>query len=450
MEAKQLREVLLLSSKSTSPYSTSVIDPSNGNALWSYKGNELNGVGAGLVEPVGVKGDYFAVMPVGRPFIHFVTTKKAAITTSLAGKPESIQINKTGRFAFVLVNSKVYCYDIKTGELLKLSANSCLNATKMRLCPNDLYLAFPMNDGNLLVYTMDSLTIRSSRSEEEVAPFCSFLSHSKGITDVAFSCFDSMFMLSVGLDHRLVLYDLNSKTVLQKIHFDTELTSCAFSLSDTFLFCGTKTGRLVKLSLFHAQAYDSTDIIQTQSATDAETHTVFDKHEGKAICKIVMNLDGTRLATGDVSGKVMVWDPRSGQILVRISKNEEIHSLMFAPFWESLSNPDYEPDSLAIQKFQHEIAEHLNPVIKTSNCVHAEQKLKFKEFDQPVDEVLNKKEKHVENQAAEGQPTEEGDAESAQRLELINEIKKFKAEVDRLRSENDSIAELISAEEAEK
>lgn len=73
---------------------------------------------------------------------------------------------------------------------------------------------------------------------------------------------------------------------------------------------------------------------------------------------------------------------------------------MFAPFWESLSNPDYEPDSLAIQKFQHEIAEHLNPVIKTSNYVHAEQKLKFKEFDQPVDEVLNKKEKHVENQAA--------------------------------------------------
>lgn len=100
-----------------------------------------------------------------------------------------------------------------------------------------------------------SLTIRSSRSEEEVAPFCSFLSHSKEITDVAFSWFDSMFMLSAGLDHRLVLYDLNSKTMLQKIHFDAELTACAFNLSDTFLFCGTKTGRLVKLSLFHAVSF---------------------------------------------------------------------------------------------------------------------------------------------------------------------------------------------------
>lgn len=34
-----------------------------------------------------------------------------------------------------------------------------------------------------------------------------------------------------------------------------------------------------------------------------------------------MNLDGSRLATGDVSGKIMIWDTRSGQILVRLNKN---------------------------------------------------------------------------------------------------------------------------------
>jgi hypothetical protein len=109
-----------VSSKSASPYSTSAVDPSNGHALWSYKGNELNGVGAGIVEPVGVSGDYFAVMPIGRPFIHFVTIKKSAVTTSLPGKPDSIRINKTGRFAFVLANSKVYCYDVSFNWIFQI------------------------------------------------------------------------------------------------------------------------------------------------------------------------------------------------------------------------------------------------------------------------------------------------------------------------------------------
>jgi hypothetical protein len=62
---------------------------------------------------------------------------------------------------------------------------------------------------------------------------------------------------------------------------------------------------------------------------DTETHAVFDKHEGKQICKIAMNLDGSRLATGDITGKIMIWDTRSGQILVRINKNGKFLLLIF-------------------------------------------------------------------------------------------------------------------------
>lgn len=65
----------------------------------------------------------------------------------------------------------------------------------------------------------------------------------------------------------------------------------------------------------------ATDIIQTQKAVEAETHTVLNKHEGKAICKIAMNLDGSRLSTGDVDGKVMIWDIYSGQVLTRLRKD---------------------------------------------------------------------------------------------------------------------------------
>lgn len=103
-----------MSSRSSSPYSTSVVDPSNGNAIWSYKGNELNGVGSNLVEPVGVFGDYFAMLPAGRPFIYFITARKATVTTSLSGRPDSVRISRTGKLAFVLVNSKVHCYNVNS------------------------------------------------------------------------------------------------------------------------------------------------------------------------------------------------------------------------------------------------------------------------------------------------------------------------------------------------
>lgn len=97
-----------------------------------------------------------------------------------------------------------------------------------------------------------SFLVRAGDSEEELPPNHSFQAHSKEITDVSFSHFDSLLMLSAGLDHRLVLYNLQKGEELLKIHFDAELTTCSLNLSDTMLFCGTKTGRLVKLSLFQA------------------------------------------------------------------------------------------------------------------------------------------------------------------------------------------------------
>jgi WD40 repeat protein len=140
-----------------------------------------------------------------------------------------------------------------------------LKSTKMYICLNDIYIAFSMKDGNLFVYKVGRLVIiivvkncmfsllnRTSISEEMRPPYCAFQSHSKRITDIKFSTFDSLFMLSSGLDHRLVLYNLQTSTELMKLNFDAELTSCALSLSDTFLFCGTNTGRLVKVSLFQA------------------------------------------------------------------------------------------------------------------------------------------------------------------------------------------------------
>lgn len=126
------------------------------------------------------------------------------------------------------------------------------------LWPMELFLctksAGLFSNWKFVIIVCFSLICRSAISEESVAPFCSYRAHTKAIADIAFSCFDSLFMVSCGLDHRLVLYNLQSeedpKQELLKINFDVELTACALSLSDTVLFVGTKTGRLVKLSLF--------------------------------------------------------------------------------------------------------------------------------------------------------------------------------------------------------
>jgi hypothetical protein len=77
---------------------------------------------------------------------------------------------------------------------------------------------------------------------------------------------------------------------------------------------------------------------------------------------------------------------------------DEIHTLTFAPFWECLSNPDYEVSSLAVQKFQHEISERLNPVVKTGSRLSDAQRLKFNQFDRPVEEMLVKASKPAEEQ----------------------------------------------------
>lgn len=103
----------MIGTKSCSPYVTSAVDPVNGHARWSHKGTEYKGAESNIVEPVGIVGDYIAVASSTQPFLHFITPKKATVTTTLPGKPDAVCIMRNGEYGFVLIDSKIHCYNVR-------------------------------------------------------------------------------------------------------------------------------------------------------------------------------------------------------------------------------------------------------------------------------------------------------------------------------------------------
>ncbi|KAI6197276.1 hypothetical protein M3Y94_01204900 [Aphelenchoides besseyi] len=219
-------------------------------------------------------------------------------------KPDSAFCTSNGVFLFIANGGKLYIYNTKTCELLKIVMNQRFDFKNVHLCPNDFYVAVRTENGEVFVFTMSQLLDHEGIGETEITPHRSFSSHRQAVSNLCFSQFDSKYLMSVGLDHQMIEYAKRS------------------------------------------------DVLRNGAATNTVDYSVHDKHSGSSIVSMAVNFDGSRLATADPNGLVVIWDTSNGQ-MVSSHPHQEMTSKM-----TTRRSKHQTP-----KKFDREVTEKLNPIV---------------------------------------------------------------------------------------
>ncbi|KAI6228473.1 WD40 repeat domain containing protein [Aphelenchoides besseyi] len=268
-------------------------------------------------------------------------------------KPDSAFCTSNGVFLFIANGGKLYIYNTKTCELLKIVMNQRFDFKNVHLCPNDFYVAVRTENGEVFVFTMSQLLDHEGIGETEITPHRSFSSHRQAVSNLCFSQFDSKYLMSVGLDHQMVFTDIEASREVFKLSVDVPLTACAMSPTDSTFYLGTENGRLIIIHGPHAIEYAKrSDVLRNGAATNTVDYSVHDKHSGSSIVSMAVNFDGSRLATADPNGLVVIWDTSNGQ-MVSSHPHQEMTSKM-----TTRRSKHQTP-----KKFDREVTEKLNPIV---------------------------------------------------------------------------------------
>ncbi|CAD5225853.1 unnamed protein product [Bursaphelenchus okinawaensis] len=358
-------EFLLISSQSESPYTTSYVDPATGHAIWSHKGNELRGSATKFAEPVGRKGDVLLVGSATQNLVSMVSAAKFQPINCFVRSPvTSCAIDSTGTFVYLSLQNKIFSYNVKTGELLKVSANSMLRFNRIVLCPNDKYMAVPAeDDGVVFVFQTRDLVLRSVLAEE-VSPYKTLRYHRQPVTDLSFGPLDSTRLLTVSADHSLVLWSIKEETPVIKMNVDEKLGACCLNSTELKLFFGTEGGKLISMST-EAARYQlaENDFLRAQK-TDEEDDSlqIVSKHSAP-IVKIALNLDESKGASGDETGTIYIWDSFNLQTMFKVQKSGIITTLKFTPAFKSVTDVEYYVDPQQVKPLNRDMSAKLNSTL---------------------------------------------------------------------------------------
>ncbi|KAI6219559.1 hypothetical protein M3Y99_01653800 [Aphelenchoides fujianensis] len=366
---------------------------------------------------------------------------------SNAKKPDGAAATTNGVFLLIATDGKLHVYNTKTCELLKVTTNAEFPLKNVHLCPNDRYVAVRTEEGVVLVYTLISLVSHTALGEQETAPHRRFAEHRGAVSDLAFSRHDSRFLLSVGLDHRVIYTDVEQSRVIFRTEVDVPLTACTMSATDTRLYLGTGNGRLILVLAAQALDIAKKATVIRNGATSGTPYTVHDKHGNTPIVALALNLDGSRLASADSNGLVLMWDASNGQMLSKHQQPEPTNTLRFIRNPESRNKERNASTSSAIpmaprtshsqqntRKFDREIAERLQPLVWTEAALAA--------TDAWVVEARRAKAKaeEVAKKTPQGSKTPKKRKNAAKCAELIAKIRKKQKANDDLRAKNAELA----------
>jgi WD40 repeat protein len=205
---------------------------------------------------------------------------------------------------------------------------------------------------HLLSGARDRLAILWSGLDKEV-PDQWVLEHQRAVTGVSLSA-DGTVFATADADNTMRLWDVASK--VQYLEWQVaglgKLQGLAVSSDGALVATG------LKLS---ARVYSSSRPVGSRSPSlqggalggasvglnDDEPFVVFGPHDAE-VRSLVFSSDGRRLVTGDVNGKIYVWDVSGAESLIELEGHaEEIVSLSFSEEGRTLLSADVSGEVLA-------------------------------------------------------------------------------------------------------
>uniref|UniRef100_A0A915AKP4 WD repeat-containing protein 18 n=1 Tax=Parascaris univalens TaxID=6257 RepID=A0A915AKP4_PARUN len=408
-EASPPLELLLIASETADPFATKIVVPSNGVAIWSLKGSELQGSIIGCVEPLGGGGDVEVLLLSckDKPLIHALTLnphRRRHVKSVLIGPAESVLTSDDGALLFVTIGTQLFTWMVNTGELLSVVDAHYQRISCLCLSSDGTLLISGSDDGSVNVFHLADLACWDVSSFEKRKPFREWRVHSLSVRAVCSTRCGEQKVISCSLDHTAAIHSIAHDYCLLKISGDQPLTHCAIDPLGRYLYIGTDKGTIAQINLY-ARGSRREEMIVTRGES-ADELPMFVGHSA-TITRLEANHDGKILASGDTQGFYYIWDVFSRQCLVSSQTKGSICRLLFIWNWPSLHNKEYPTSIVPLTVLQRQRTQNGAP----KAIVILPQKFRDREMDTHEKLIIDDLNRRIDDIIAEEMLSETSDSD---------------------------------------
>ncbi|CAL8122344.1 unnamed protein product [Orchesella dallaii] len=319
-------EVLISTDSSVeSKTSLNLWNPLTGTRLANFRGPPAAPSSLAFIRDEG-----FAIVEMGKPFIHFWqygTPTQTSRRILCSGKPGPMCISPDGNFLAVAVEEKISIWQAATGRIVTVINSAHYRpVTALKFNDDGTYLISGAQDGMVLAWQFLVLVAGVSS-----VPFHSWSDHTLAITGIHVGMGGrKAAVFTVGQDRSLKIYSLINGSLLLSVGFPMPLTYVVADAAETAVYAGGADGSIYQMKLGSPPRS-----IEHHVATESVTDFIFRKHN-HSITALAISADGYHLASGDESGTIHIWDLYSRQAVKSIGNSKtRITNLVF---W--IGNPD--------------------------------------------------------------------------------------------------------------
>lgn len=328
-------EKLLVAAETSDAYPVQVINASTGVAVWSYKGGELHGAVSGCVERLGADGQFLAVAAKDKPVLHMFSLesrKRSHVKSALPKPAEHLEVSIDGSLLFVAADTTIAVWMVKSGDLITVFEGQYRRITAMALSVDGALLVCGSEDGTLRAFfTADILSVEHTDADR-VEPFREWRPHSLKVSGISVALFSNTRVLSCSKDHSAAFYSMATDECILKVSSGAAFSACSMDPGECRLFLGTERGWIGQINLYSLE--ESELNVDLRPNDDRGQLPFYTKHSAE-VSRLLVNQDGSILASGDVLGNCFIWDIHSQQCLKKFSLKGRICKLRFFAKWDS-------------------------------------------------------------------------------------------------------------------
>jgi len=363
--------------------------------VWSLKGSELQGGVTGNVEQLDSGQNDTNCLLVSihdKPMVYAVPlmTNKGgrSVRSVLPGIVKCLASHPSGEFVFAAVENRILTWMITTGELLSEVDDNLQSITAMKISKCGSFLVSGSVEGCVRFYLTSDLIRAIDNQTISIKATLSHNAHSLSVQDLHITAGRNPRILSVSMDHSIALYSACSKKILMKVSTEHPLTACCMNSGETRVFFGTSKGKICAVDFFAQKKSKPSSIM---SVGDEQKNNpdvaIFDQHSDE-VCKLDVNFDGSRLASGDRSGGYCIWDTANGQCLVKSTMKGRITTLKFVTPW--LGNAGDRAAPKWVMPLQSQVQSPTVFVKRPERCRHFNSAATKKFFQDDLDHLIDK------------------------------------------------------------
>lgn len=176
------------------------------------------------------------------------------------------------------------------------------------------------DDGMVIVWNLSKVLSTCEQTNKS----CSFVfsDHQLPITDINISQeIHSTYLLSTSMDRTCRIYDLNSKTTVLKIVFESIISVGIFSDTKHCIFMGDTTGSIFKVNLSTFKSA-SNEVFENQMK-DLQK---FSNVHTREVTSLVVTANNMRVISGSLDKLIVIWNSE-GQALKVLQQTSEITNI---------------------------------------------------------------------------------------------------------------------------